>query len=420
MKIYISSTFQDLKEYRDKVYRQLRKMRHDVISMEDYVAGDQRPLAQCLADVAAADIYVGILAWRYGYVPPHDNPDKRSITELEYRQAIDSKKQCLIFLLDKSAPWSPQLMDAHTGDGEAGKSINRFRDELSERHVVAWFSNADQLASDVSAAVYRVQFDTPAPPMPDLSSQRTSAVVSAVPSPARDGKQALPRDGYPKLWRPGDTLRVRFLDGSAKQRHFVERFAPIWSAYANVRFEFTDVPDAEIRVSFKQPGSWSYTGTDALNSGQDQPTANFGWIVDDTRDTEADYTILHEFGHALGLFHEHQNPLAKIPWNKEAVYKIYEGPPNFWSREMVDHTLFSTWDANVFPHKKPFDRDSIMAFPIPSKFTTGDFEIGQNRTLSLGDKEFIALLYPYDETKSRKQPSSAKRNKRRTNPTAKD
>lgn len=64
MKIYISSTFQDLKEYRDKVYRQLRKMRHDVISMEDNVAGDQRPLAQSLADVAAADIYIGILAWR--------------------------------------------------------------------------------------------------------------------------------------------------------------------------------------------------------------------------------------------------------------------------------------------------------------------------------------------------------------------
>lgn len=130
MKIYISSTFQDLKEYREKVYRQLRKMRHDVISMEDYVAGDQRPLAQCLADVAEADIYIGILAWRYGYVPPHDNPNKRSITEPEYRKAVDSKKQCLIFLLHKDAPWSPQFMDDHTGADEARKSISRFRDEV--------------------------------------------------------------------------------------------------------------------------------------------------------------------------------------------------------------------------------------------------------------------------------------------------
>lgn len=92
MKVFIPSTFQDLEEYREKVYRQLRKMRHDVISMEDYVAADQRPLAQCLADVAIADIYVGILAWRYGYVPLHDNPNKRSITELEYRKAVPRRR----------------------------------------------------------------------------------------------------------------------------------------------------------------------------------------------------------------------------------------------------------------------------------------------------------------------------------------
>lgn len=409
MKIYISSTFQDLKDYRAKVYGQLRKMRHDVISMEDYVAGDQRPLAQCLADVAAADIYIGIFAWRYGYVPPHGNPKKRSITELEYRQAVESKKQCLIFLLDKDAPWSPKLMDAHTNEGNAGKSINRFRDELAERHMIALFSNADQLASDVSAAVYRVQFDASIPPVPGGDPPlQTPMTVPALTSAPRGDKHASPRDGYPKFWNPGDTLRVRFLDGSPQQRRFVERFAPIWTAYANIRFEFGDEPDAEIRVTFKEPGSWAYMGTDALAVGLDQPTANFGWIVDDTRVTEADYTILHEFGHVLGLYHEHQNPLAKIPWKKEAVYKAYEGPPNFWSREMVEHILFSRYSRDYFPHEKPFDRESIMAFPIPSEFTSGDFEIGKNMALSLGDKDFISLLYPYDVGK-RKSSTRRKR-----------
>ena len=52
LKIYISSTFEDLREYRENVYRQLRSLRHDVISMEDYVAGPRRPLAQCLAEQA--------------------------------------------------------------------------------------------------------------------------------------------------------------------------------------------------------------------------------------------------------------------------------------------------------------------------------------------------------------------------------
>ena len=57
--------------------------------MEDYVATDERPVDKCLKDVAKADIYVGIFAFRYGYVPPadHSNPKGLSITELEFRQA---------------------------------------------------------------------------------------------------------------------------------------------------------------------------------------------------------------------------------------------------------------------------------------------------------------------------------------------
>ena len=67
--IYLSSTFSDLKEYREAVYRALRQMKYDVIAMEDYVATDKRPLEKCLQDVAACDLYVGLFAWRYGYVP---------------------------------------------------------------------------------------------------------------------------------------------------------------------------------------------------------------------------------------------------------------------------------------------------------------------------------------------------------------
>jgi Domain of unknown function (DUF4062) len=83
-KIYLSSTYNDLKACREAVYHALRQMRHDVIAMEDYVATDQRPTEKCLADVAASDLYIGIYAWRYGYIPPKKKPDHKSITELEY------------------------------------------------------------------------------------------------------------------------------------------------------------------------------------------------------------------------------------------------------------------------------------------------------------------------------------------------
>jgi hypothetical protein len=80
-RIYISSTYRDLTDYRDVVYRTLRQLQHDVIAMEDYVATDARPLDKCLQDVAECDLYVGIFAFSYGYVPDYGNPEHKSITE---------------------------------------------------------------------------------------------------------------------------------------------------------------------------------------------------------------------------------------------------------------------------------------------------------------------------------------------------
>ena len=102
--IYLSSTYEDLKEYRQVVYKALRLSGYDVVSMEDYVAGDQRPVEKCLDDVKKG----GYLRWHfrlcYGYVPPeaHGNPNKLSITELEFRQAESLKKPCLTFIVNES------------------------------------------------------------------------------------------------------------------------------------------------------------------------------------------------------------------------------------------------------------------------------------------------------------------------------
>jgi hypothetical protein len=62
--IYLSSTYEDLKDYRRAVYEALRKAGHQVIAMEDYVATDQRPVEKCLNDVVKADIYIGLFAFR--------------------------------------------------------------------------------------------------------------------------------------------------------------------------------------------------------------------------------------------------------------------------------------------------------------------------------------------------------------------
>src|SRR4029453_3473407 len=118
--------------------------------MEDYVATDQRPLAKCLTDVAASDLYLGIFAHRYGYIPDQDNPDRRSITELEYRHAGARGIPRLGFLLDEATPWQLAWVDAVTGDGDQGVRIRALRGELSQERLVSFFSTADELARKVN------------------------------------------------------------------------------------------------------------------------------------------------------------------------------------------------------------------------------------------------------------------------------
>lgn len=163
-RIYLSSTFQDLKDHREEVARSLRQLRHEVVGMEDYVADGSRPLAKCLRDIAGdpaqnlppCDLYVGIFAKRYGYVPDEPaNPEKRSITEAEYRTALGAltAEQCLIFLLDPKTPWAEEFMDVATGENGAGAKIKALREELGRAHTVSFFKGPTELAGVVANAV---------------------------------------------------------------------------------------------------------------------------------------------------------------------------------------------------------------------------------------------------------------------------
>lgn len=195
-----------------------------------------------------------------------------------------------------------------------------------------------------------------------------------------------------KLWRNGATLRVRFLDGDPVVQERVEKFAQEWTKYANLHFEFGSALDAVVRVSFSNPGSWSYVGTDALQVAPDQPTINFGWLTKDVGDIEMKRAVLHEFGHVCGLIEELANPNAAIPWDKPAVYRYFEGPPYYWEPSEVEQQIFRKESGVEY---RDFDPKSIMMqFAIPKELTIGDFESGFTKDLSASDKEFARKLYP--------------------------
>ena len=152
-RIYISSTFQDLREERNAAAQAIRRLRHEALAMEDYVAEEQIPLDKCLADIRGCHAFIGIYAFRYGYVP--EGCDK-SITHLEYEEAGSQRPiPRLLFLLDENAPWPRSKMDKDS------EQIDNFRGQLLKQHLVSSFSNTAELSGLVSAAVSNLDLRDP-------------------------------------------------------------------------------------------------------------------------------------------------------------------------------------------------------------------------------------------------------------------
>ncbi len=197
-----------------------------------------------------------------------------------------------------------------------------------------------------------------------------------------------------KLWENGRRLRVRFLDGRDEVKERVAAIAREWESVANLRLDFVGSGAAEIRISFAEQGfSWSTVGTDALIVPSAEPTMNYGWLEPNTSLREYQRVVRHEFGHALGMIHEHQNPAAqgRIPWDRPKVYAHYA--QQGWTREDVDFNLFDTYDEESTNHTE-YDPTSIMQYAIPDSLTVGSYSVGWNTDLSPTDVEFMRRQYP--------------------------
>ncbi len=194
-------------------------------------------------------------------------------------------------------------------------------------------------------------------------------------------------------WANGSTVTVKFLSGSPDLRNRVIHHAREWTRFANVRFKVVSSGHADIRVAFVQNGSsWSMVGSASARANQQEPSMNFGWLTDRTPEYEVKRTVLHEFGHALGLLHEHQNPAGGIPWDEDAVYAHYWNTQR-WDRKTTYHNVIATANRHDTQYST-HDRASIMHYPVDGELTNFRYEVGMNNDLSAIDKQYIAKLYP--------------------------
>ena len=193
-----------------------------------------------------------------------------------------------------------------------------------------------------------------------------------------------------KTWMNGSTLHVRFMGGTAAEQAVAREQAGWWEKVANLKFAFDNASGAEIRISFdKSDGAWSYIGTDCRGIPLNDATMNLGFLDGGT--------AAHEFGHAIGLAHEHQNPAGGIQWNEPVVIREMAKSPNFWDEQTTRHNILRKYTADQL-NGTAFDPESIMLYFFPSDWTLNGIGTKANDVLSRIDREFIAGAKMYPKT----------------------
>jgi hypothetical protein len=191
-------------------------------------------------------------------------------------------------------------------------------------------------------------------------------------------------------WPQNHNIKIAFMNGTKEQHEFVKKYAAIWDELTNLSFVYQDsLPGSEVRISFdpKIKSGKSFVGY--KNNIKQKGTTM--WLAeylgkDGIAGKPSAYqlgTLRHEFGHMLGLIHEHLRSDSDIQWVDSAKRK---GDSN-----IIDSATLAKY------LKTPYDRTSIMhysvsAFETLDSTTVGQYSLGGE--LSQIDKDFIQSVYP--------------------------
>ena len=260
--------------------------------------------------------------------------------------------------------------------------------------------------------------EEPDPGGPDPESDPDAHVCSTIeplPTPTPPRSPGNPTDRPLVLQAAGDvnckwyrnSLTVRFLGGAPDVRARIESLAHEWEPWTGITFQFVNGGIADIRIGFDRTGgSWSYVGKCRSYDDANQANMNFGWLetyadalrFKSPQTSEADVleaerleyrrVVLHEFGHALGLIHEHQSPSANIQWNQEVVIREMLEENSSWTRDRVIANIFSRYSLSSTNYTA-YDPDSIMVYSFPSRWTVDGFSQKHNYDLSERDRNFM-------------------------------
>jgi hypothetical protein len=152
--VFLSSTSKDLTAHREAAYHAIESLDgYHCVRMEDFGARSAQADDLCVQKIRESDLVVFLIGPSYG----SRNPKGISYTRSEYDSAVQSNKQCLIFITSKDFPLAADLRE----NDESSREQQAFRTLLQKTYVVKTFTRADELPGLVTQAISNWQVAQP-------------------------------------------------------------------------------------------------------------------------------------------------------------------------------------------------------------------------------------------------------------------
>jgi hypothetical protein len=257
MKVFLSSTAQDLVAYRKVADDTILRMSQEAVVMERFGPLLGEPVAECERKARECDVVVCIVAHRYGFVP---DKGLGSITRREVEAARAAGKDVLVWILDDHHPWTEKkeqdLLTDPTVLGDpvrvtevaAGvQALLDFKTWLRATFVCEAFTTADDLGRKIAVAL---SARGTAPAAARRANRGEIRIVHALqPAPHFHGREQLVRDlatWVSDLTSPDRVWSLVAAGGTGKTAVVERVVAAMKAGEANVLvWSFYERPDAD-------------------------------------------------------------------------------------------------------------------------------------------------------------------------------
>ncbi|CAH2402778.1 TIR domain-containing protein [Mesorhizobium escarrei] len=143
--VFVCSTYADLTGERSATIDAIAQLKLQHESMEFFGAKPGRPLDSCLAEVRKSNVIVVIVGHKYGSLIPEGSI---SFSEAEYQEGYRNKKLCLVYMRDDGVEVPATNFET---DPAKLTALLAFKSTLNERHTIARFRTAKDLAGKVQS-----------------------------------------------------------------------------------------------------------------------------------------------------------------------------------------------------------------------------------------------------------------------------